>query len=117
MTSIGIIAGSGQFPFLVARGARQRGLHVAVCGFHGYTDAGLAGEADAFIMLNLGQLGALIDFFKQHKAASVCMAGAISKPKALDFRPDLRAAKLLFKLLYSLGGRPLSQHHFSGVAG
>ena len=98
MTTIGIIAGSGQFPFLVAQGARRNGLRVVACGFHGNTDAGLAAEVDAFVMLNLGQLGALIDFFKQHKAESVCMAGAISKPRALDLRPDLRAAKLLFKL-------------------
>lgn len=98
MSTIGIIAGSGQFPVLVAQGARRNGLRVVICGFHGNTDAGLAAEADAFTMLNLGQLGALIDFFKQHKAGTVCMAGAINKPGALDFRPDLRAAKLLFKL-------------------
>ena len=98
MDTIGIIAGSGQFPALVARGAKRNGLRVAICGFQGNTDAGLAAEADAFVMLHLGQLGALIDFFKKHNAKTVCMAGAINKPKALDFRPDLRAAKLLFKL-------------------
>ncbi len=98
MSTIGIIAGSGQFPFLVAQGAKRGGMRVVICGFHGNTDPGLAAEADAFTLLNLGQLGSLIDFFKQHKAESVCMAGAISKPKALDLRPDLRAAKLLFKL-------------------
>ena len=103
MSTIGIIAGSGQFPSLVAQGAKRNGLRVVICGFHGNTDPGLAAEADAFTMLHLGQLGALIDFFKKHNAESVCMAGAISKPKALDLRPDLRVAKLIFKLGKSKG--------------
>ena len=96
--AIGIIAGSGRFPFLVAQGARQAGLKVFICGFEGNADPALAGEADAFTLLNLGQLGGLINFFKQHKVGRVCMAGAISKPKALSLRPDLRAAKVLFRL-------------------
>jgi DUF1009 family protein len=98
MSAIGIIAGSGQFPLLVARGARRAGLRVVICGFHGVTDPSLAAEADAFAMLRLGQLGALIRFFKKHKTASVCMAGAVNKPKALDLRPDLRAARLILQL-------------------
>ncbi len=92
------MAGSGQFPFLVAKGAKKRGLKVVVCGFEGNTDPSLEAEADRFTMLNLGQLGGLIDFFKKNNVARACMAGAISKPKALDLRPDMRAAKLLFRL-------------------
>ncbi|MDR2488382.1 MAG: UDP-2,3-diacylglucosamine diphosphatase LpxI [Desulfovibrio sp.] len=103
MDTIGIIAGSGQFPFLVARGAKRDGLRVVICGFHGNTDDALAAEADAFTMLHLGQLGALIAFFKRHHARSVCMAGAVSKPKALDLRPDMRAARLLFQLKRNKG--------------
>lgn len=98
MATIGIIAGSGQFPFLVAQGARQRGFSVAIVGFEGNTDPALQGSCDAFTLIALGQVGALIKFLKKHKATQVCMAGAISKPKALDVKPDLRAAKLLFKL-------------------
>lgn len=101
--SIGILAGSGQFPVLVARGARRDGLRVVVCGFHGNTDPTLANEADAFTMVHLGQLGKLIDFFKKNDVRRVCMAGAISKPKALDLKPDLRVAKLIFKLAGNKG--------------
>ena len=98
MDTIGIIAGSGQFPFLVAQGAKRAGLRVVICGFHDNTDPELASEADVFLMLNLGQLGALIDFFKKNGVKRACMAGAISKPRALDLRPDLRVAKMIFKL-------------------
>ena len=39
--SIGIIAGSGQFPRLVAEDAKAAGYGVVVCAFHGFTDPGL----------------------------------------------------------------------------
>ena len=96
--SIGIVAGKGQFPALVARGAREAGLGVVMCGFHGHTDPSLEHEADTFAMLHLGALNKLIEFFREHGVNRLCFAGAISKPKALDLRPDFRAAKVLFKL-------------------
>lgn len=92
------MAGSGQFPFLVARGARKAGLRVAVCAFYDNTDPELAKEADLFTMVHLGQLGKLIDFFKKNGVRRICMAGAISKPRALDLKPDLRVTKLIFKM-------------------
>ncbi len=103
MESIGIIAGSGQFPFLVARGAKACGLRVAICGFHANADPALEAEADAFTMLHLGQLGKLIDFFKHNGVQRACMAGAVSKPKALDIKPDFRVAKLMFRLAGNRG--------------
>lgn len=101
--SIGIIAGSGQFPLLVAKGAREDGLRVFICGFHDNTDPALAEYADSFTVVNLGQLGKLIDFFKKNQVSKACMAGAISKPKALDLKPDFRVAKLIFKLAGNKG--------------
>ncbi len=98
MERIGIIAGSGQFPALAAKGARENGMRVFICGLHGNADPGLADLADAFVMVHLGQLGKLIDFFKSNGVKKACMAGAVSKPKALDIKPDFRAAKLIFKL-------------------
>lgn len=96
--NIGIIAGGGQFPRLVAQDARGAGLGVFICGFQGHTDPATAEYADEFELLHLGQLNRMVEFFKRHGVTRVCMAGAISKPKALDFRPDWRAARLLFSL-------------------
>ena len=99
MTSpIGIVAGAGDFPLLAARGVHAQGRKVVMCGFVGHTDPALAKEADAFAMLHLGQLNKLIVFMKTNGVHELCFAGAISKPKALDLRPDLRAMKLLFSL-------------------
>ena len=96
--TIGIIAGSGQFPLLVAAGARSQGFAVAICGFHGHTDPALAQTADVFALLHLGQLARVLAFFKKHHARRICMAGAISKPRALSLRPDWRAAKMLMRM-------------------
>lgn len=95
---IGIIAGAGQFPELVAEGARKDGFSVVMCGFVGHTDPAIESKADVFEMLHLGALSKLIQFFRKNGVTRVCFAGAINKPKALDVRPDLRAAKLLFKI-------------------
>ncbi len=96
--TFGLIAGSGQFPFLVAQGAKKKGYDVIICGFAGNTDPALESEAAAFNMLHLGQFSSLIKFMRDHGVKKLCMAGAINKPKARDIRPDWRAAKILFRL-------------------
>lgn len=96
--ALGIIAGKGQFPVLVARGAKAMGRPVVMVGFSGHTDPAIETETDAFTMLHLGQVNKLIDFMHAHKVSELCFAGAISKPKALDIRPDMRAVKLIFSL-------------------
>ena len=99
MHTIGIMAGSGQFPLLVARSAKAQGHRVVICGFYDNADPALAAYADEFIMLHLGRLGDLIKFLKKNEVTKACMAGAISKPKAItDIKPDLRVTKLMFKL-------------------
>jgi DUF1009 family protein len=96
--TIGIIAGSGQFPNLVAEGARSRNLDVAICGFHGHTDPSLENTANVFTLVHLGQFSKLIRFFKKHHVRRICFAGAINKPKALQIRPDWRAARILMRM-------------------
>ena len=96
--SIGIIAGSGQFPRLVAEDAKAAGYGVVVCAFHGFTDPGLEALADAYTTVYLGQFDKVIDYFRKHGVRKLCMAGAINKPRALDLRPDFRAARILFSL-------------------
>lgn len=95
---LGIVAGGGQFPRLIAQEARKNGNFVAICGFRDNTEMALKEECDSFEILPLGQLNNLIRFFKDNNIEKVCMAGSINKPRALDLRPDWRVAKLLFSL-------------------
>jgi DUF1009 family protein len=101
--AVGIVAGSGQFPVLVARSARAAGRKVCICAFQGQAGADLAAEADECTFLHVGQLGKLIKFFKKHEVKTICLAGAIKKARLLDLKPDLRAAALLLKLAKNHG--------------
>lgn len=96
--TIGILAGGGQFPRLVAESVKANGGRVVACGFEGHTDPKLAESVDAFTMLHIGQFNKTLAFFRRQKAQKLCMAGAINKPRALDLRPDLRAVRLIFSL-------------------
>jgi Uncharacterized protein conserved in bacteria len=103
MQNIGIMAGGGQFPFLVARAAKERGARVFAVGFKGHTDPALEKECDGFLCIPLGQLGKLIAFFKRNQVKTACMAGPINKPNAMELKPDLRAARLIFRLAGNRG--------------
>lgn len=95
---VGIVAGSGQFPSMVADAARRAGMPVALAGLSGNADPSLADRADAWKEFKLGQLASLIRFFKDNGVSTVVFAGAVNKPRALDLRPDFRAVKLMFSL-------------------
>jgi hypothetical protein len=95
---LGIIAGEGQFPFLVAEGARSLGKAVVAVGFRGHTRKELETHVDRMQWVRLGQLGKLLRFFKRHGACEIVFAGGINKPRALSIRPDFHAARLLLAL-------------------
>ena len=97
-TKIGIIAGEGDFPFLVAQGVRDFGDRPIVVAISGHTREEISALADEITWIHLGQLGKMISFFKKSGVERIVFAGAINKPKALNIRPDFRAARLLFRL-------------------
>lgn len=96
--TLAIIAGGGRLPRLVLDGARAMGLRVVGVGFAGETEVDLARAMDAWQWLHLGQLGKLIAFCKQQGVGRIVMAGKVHKARAVNFRPDWRAAKLLWKV-------------------
>lgn len=96
--TIGIIAGEGGFPFMVAERAKEKGFHTVAIRFLGHTDPAMADVVGASKEIGLGQLGKLISFFKDHDAEQVVFAGAINKPKAMKVKPDMRAVKVFMRL-------------------
>jgi hypothetical protein len=95
---LGIVAGEGQFPLLVAQGARRLGRPAVGIAFKDHTRPELSMLLDEVTWLRLGQLNKMLAFFKKHDVQEVVFAGGINKPRALDMRPDFRAARLLFQL-------------------
>lgn len=96
---VGLIAGSGQFPLLLAHAARQQGIQVVAAGFDGETDPSLARYVSSFHLLKLGQLGKLIKVFQEAGVRHAVMAGAINKTRLYTrIRPDWRAVRFMNRL-------------------
>lgn len=97
--TLGIIAGGGLFPRVVAEAAREAGLRVVAVGHEGETDAGLASSVDAIHWVKLGQLSKIIKALKREGAAETVLAGGIAKRGMFGrARPDLRAIRLLARM-------------------
>ena len=102
METLGLIAGRGLYPRIVARLARERGWRVVAIGFHSETDPALAEEVDRFEAIHLGELQKLVDVLGEGGVRNAVMAGKILKthlyedPAALH--PDARAIGLLGSL-------------------
>jgi DUF1009 family protein len=99
MKSLGLIAGKGSYPFLVAREARAHGVgRIVLAAFEGETDPALAAEAGVVQWMRVGQLGRLLDFFRGEGVSEAMMAGQITPGRLFDLRPDFKALFLLAKL-------------------
>ena len=97
--ALGIIAGSGAYPLLVAQAARTAGTRtIAAAAFTGETDPALAPHVDSIEWLRVGQLGRLLTFFKSAGVRHAMMAGQIAPKNLFDVRPDVKTLLLLARL-------------------
>ena len=76
---LGIIAGSGKFPFFALKEARRQGFVCAVAGIRGEANPGLEPKADLFEWVGTGEISKLIDFFKANEIREAVMAGKIDQ--------------------------------------
>ena len=95
----GLIAGNGDFPFLVLDGARKAGEALAVVAIHEETDKGIEQAAADLTWVGIGQLGKMISFFKDAGVSKVIMAGQVKHVQLFsDAVPDMRMLKMLWNL-------------------
>ncbi len=95
-TVIGLIAGGRQFPLMVADAVRRAGHRLVIAAFFGHSNMDVAPKAHVFRKLKFGQLGPLIDYFKDNGVQEVIMAGHIKKSRIMDLRHfDKRARALI----------------------
>ena len=98
-TSLGIIAGNGVYPRLVAQSARRAGVsRIVAAAFTDETDPQLEQLVDATEWMRVGQLGRLINYFKSAGLRHAIMAGKIAPKNLFDLRPDMKALVLLARL-------------------
>src|SRR5262245_59689806 len=97
--TLGIIAGNGAYPRLIADAAREAGVKKTVAAaFTDETDPALEQHVDALEWMRVGQLGRLLKFFRGQNVHHAIMAGQIAPKNLFDLRPDLKALVLLGKL-------------------
>ncbi len=80
---IGLIAGAGEFPLLVLRGARAAGVQVVVIGLAGCYDAAVRQAAEVFYECGIARLGRWIRLLRREGVQQAVMAGQVRKAQML----------------------------------
>lgn len=105
MEPLGLIAGEGVFPLLVARGARAAGRKIVCAAFVRNAWPGLRDEVDAFQWFGLLRMNQWIGYLREAGCREAIMVGRVRKTQMYDrwrwFRhvPDLRTLRLWFTSL------------------
>jgi len=79
--TIGILAGWGRYPVMVAEAIRRHGGRTAILEVRGHADADLEPLADIHGTVGLARVGTALEFFRRHGVGRVTMAGKIHKVK------------------------------------
>ena len=101
-TRLGLIAGAGRFPILVAEGARRAGLEVVIVGLRGLASPELQGLADKFYWSGVAKLGGWIRIFRREAVTRAILAGSVRKAdmygrfRLLKYLPDWTTIRLWF---------------------
>ena len=100
MEPLGLIAGEGVFPLLVARGARAAGRRVICVALSGSAWPELKSECDEFYWVGVSRLGRWIHKLRAGGCAEAIMVGRVQKTRMytpfvlLRYIPDVRTARM-----------------------
>jgi hypothetical protein len=98
---LGLIAGNGRFPFLVAAAARKSGRRVVAVAIKEEAAPELEKEVDVIHWIGLGQLGRAIDALKEGGVSEAVMAGQVKHRQIFsDIVPDLKLMSVLARLAF-----------------
>lgn len=96
---LGIIAGRGVYPRVLAESARSQGVkRIFAVAFKKETDRVIDKVADEVRWIHLGQLGPMLDAFKGSGVKQVVMAGQITPTHLFQIRMDKPMLSLLSRL-------------------
>ena len=100
---VGILAGSGELPRMVAEAVRRAGGDVFIAGFEGYaTQETVEGFPHMFV--RLGAVGHILARLRAEGVSDVVAIGPVRRPTWKNMRPDFRGAKVLAKIMMAPGG-------------
>jgi len=99
---LGLIAGQGRLPFLVADGARAAGLRVVCVGLKGQVDPALAGHVERFYQAGVARPGSWIRKLRREGVREAVMVGRVAKKRIytpgriVAYLPDWRAFRIWY---------------------
>ena len=99
---LGLIAGEGRLPFLVASGARKAGLRVICVGLGETADDSLASEVDVFQRAGIARPGSWMRKLRKNSVTRAIMVGRVSKGRLftpwriLQYLPDWHAFRIYY---------------------
>jgi len=97
--AIGLIAGDGNLPLLLAAAVRARGHSVVAIGHRGLTRSELEAAVDTLRWVNIGELGGMIEGLKEKGVRRALFVGGVSKTHFFSqASPDERALRVLLRL-------------------
>jgi len=105
---VGLIAGEGRLPFIIASGASKAGAKLVCVGLAGSVDESLAERVDVFYTVPLARPGSWIRKLKRHGVTRAMMAGRVAKGRIftpwriMRYLPDWRAVRIWY---WRLAGR------------
>lgn len=100
---IGLIAGGGRMPMLVADGIIRSGHPLVVAGLKGFANPLLAEMADSFVWTGVARMGEWIRFLNKQGVKKSVMIGSVRKSdmyqsmRIFKYIPDLRTAIIWYK--------------------
>ena len=99
---LGLIAGSGRLPFLIADGAKNAGLKVICVGLVGAVERTLAEKVDIFQNVAIARPGSLIRKLRKYGVKRTIMVGRVQKGRLFTpwrifrYLPDWRAFRIYY---------------------
>jgi UDP-2,3-diacylglucosamine hydrolase len=105
MTPLGLIAGEGVFPLLVARGARAAGRQVVCAALADSAWPELAEECDRFKWVGIARIGQWVRLLRNAGCTDAIMVGRVKKTRMygpvpyLRYIPDLRTLRMYLTTL------------------
>lgn len=84
---VGLLAGWGRYPIVVAGALRRQGFAVHCLGVEGHADPALPALCASYETIGMGKIGRAIRYFRRHGVERATMAGKFQK--TLLFQPGM----------------------------
>ena len=86
-SGIGILAGGGRLPLMIAESVVARGGRVHIVGIEGEADAEIARFPHTWV--NWGQIGRMVTTLQAENSGQLVIAGGVRRPDLWKIRPDV----------------------------